>query len=51
MHEGYLSLPKGEEEGEGFARDCSDDAKPLTLVLSPSARGEAIRATSWSVCI
>src|SRR5206468_8991615 len=36
---GLLSLRKGEERGEGFI--VSKSGEPLTLILSPSCRGEA----------
>src|SRR6267154_5809770 len=48
---GYFSLSKGEGQGEGSQATSSDNPKPLTLVLSPCARGEATKASSWAVCI
>jgi hypothetical protein len=40
---GRLALRKGRGEGEGLPLDksISANARPLTLVLSPSPRGEA----------
>jgi hypothetical protein len=41
---GRLALAKGEGEGEGFMPNNKDDfEKPLTSILSPSARREADR--------
>jgi hypothetical protein len=42
MHaEGRLSLRKGEGEGEGSTRTVAE-IEPLTFILSPCRRGEAM---------
>src|SRR6476619_1475619 len=48
---GRLALSKGKGESEGSHATSYDDPKPLTLILSPSERGEASKARSSSVCI
>ena len=39
--QGHLSLYEGEGEGEGLAR-TSAEIEPLTFILSPCRRGEAM---------
>jgi hypothetical protein len=48
---GRLVLSKGEEEGEGLRFMRFGTPKPLTLILSPSARGEVTTARALSVSI
>ena len=48
---GRLALSKGEGEGEGLRFMRFGTPTPLTLILSPPARGEATEARALSVSI
>ena len=46
---GRLALSKGEGKGEGLRFMLFGTPKPLTLILSPPARGEATEARALSL--
>ena len=49
---GRLALGKGEGESEGlFEKLAREGREPLTLVLSPSPRGEAKKTVAGLLCI